>query len=128
MKRVYPRTVVQNPLTVLRKAGYAPFRDPQTGEESFVIRLTKEFYPRFHLYVEENASGVSFNLHLDQKKPSYGDNHAHAGEYEGSTVEKEMERIEGWVAAVHRESIGAMQRPKTAPAPEKKSWLSKLFG
>jgi hypothetical protein len=97
MKRAYSSEIVQNPLAVLRKAGYAPFRDPQTGDESFIIRLTPEFYPRFHLYVENNPPTVSFNLHLDQKKPSYGQGHAHSGEYEGSTVEKEMERIDGWV-------------------------------
>lgn len=103
MKRLYTLEQVPNPLLVLRRAGYSPFRDPQSGEESFILRLTSEFYPRFHLYVEDTPGGISFNLHLDQKKPSYGSGPAHAGEYEGSAIEREMERIDGWVRAVSKE-------------------------
>lgn len=97
MKVAYDKTVLRNPLAVLRKAGYSHFVDPNTGGESFVLRLTSEFYPRFHLYVEEKHDEITFNLHLDQKKPSYGTSHAHSGEYEGPTIEKEMRRIDGWV-------------------------------
>jgi len=103
MKRTYPVSQVQNALEVLRKAGYSYFRDPQSGEESFVLRLTTEYYPRFHLYVESEHNQVTFNLHLDQKKPSYGDNTKHSGEYTGPTIEKEMQRIDSWVRAVARE-------------------------
>jgi len=136
MKQAYPLNVVQNPLAVLRKAGYSYFKDPQTGDESFIIRLTPEFYPRFHLYVESNASTVSFNLHLDQKKASYGENHAHSGEYDGPTIEKEMARIDGWVKAENRSNQSKNQEPnkqannsKGEKEPKtKKSWLAKLFG
>ena len=100
MKVLYDKSVMHSPLAVLRKAGYSPFMDPQSGEHSFVLRLTSEFYPRFHLYVDEKGGEVTFNLHLDQKKPSYGANHMHGGEYEGSTIEKEMRRIDGWVKFV----------------------------
>ncbi len=122
MKKSYPIDVVQNPLAVLRKAGYSPFRDPQTGDESFIVRLSSDFYPRFHLYVELNASTVSFNLHLDQKKPSYGEGHAHSGEYEGSTIENEMARIDGWVKHESKTNQSKNQEPKT-----KQSWLARLF-
>ena len=124
MKKAYPQELVPNPLSVLRRAGYSPFRDPQTGDESFIIRLTPEFYPRFHLYVEHSGSNVSFNLHLDQKKPSYGEGHAHSGEYEGATIEKEMARIDSWVrASTHGQ---AEEKPK-APAA-RRGFLAKLFG
>ncbi|MEK7183677.1 MAG: hypothetical protein AAB776_03535 [Patescibacteria group bacterium] len=103
MKRTCPVSEVQNALEVLRKAGYSYFRDPQSGEESFILRLTSEFYPRFHLYVENEHHEVTFDLHLDQKKPSYGDNTKHSGEYTGSTIEKEMQRIDSWIKAVNRE-------------------------
>ncbi|MFA5945535.1 MAG: hypothetical protein WC802_01320 [Patescibacteria group bacterium] len=125
MKKAYTNNLVPNPLTVLRKAGYSPFRDPQTGDESFIIRLTSEFYPRFHLYVEHSGSSVSFNLHLDQKKPSYGEGHAHGGEYEGSTIEREMGRIDGWVRAGHRTLDTEHQEYHAKPV--KQSWISKLF-
>ena len=93
MKVVYEKVVMHSPLAVLRKAGYSPFTDPQSGERSFVLKLTSEFYPRFHLYVDEKNCEVTFSLHLDQKKPSYGANQMHGGEYEGPTIEKEMRRI-----------------------------------
>ena len=98
MKVTYDAATVPNPLLVLRRAGYAAFRDPVTHEESFVLRLSADFYPRFHLYVDETVGGdVVFSLHLDQKKPSYGSGPAHGGEYSGSTIEREMQRIDGWV-------------------------------
>ena len=34
-----------------------------------------------------------FNLHLDQKKPTYEGHVAHSGEYDGELVEEEAERI-----------------------------------
>jgi len=34
-----------------------------------------------------------FNLHLDQKQPSYAGAHAHNAEYEGEIVEREIERL-----------------------------------
>ena len=100
MKRTYKASELPNPVEILRKAGYSYFRDPQSGEESFVLRLTSEFYPRFHLYLEDTVSDVTFSLHLDQKQPSYGDHNMHSGEYDGPTVEKEMQRIDGWVRAM----------------------------
>jgi hypothetical protein len=99
MKRTYSKAEAQNPVEILRKAGYAFFRDPQSGEESFVVRLTPEFYPRLHLYVEHDSEQVTFNLHLDQKKPSYGANTQHSGEYDGPIIESELKRIDSWVRA-----------------------------
>lgn len=127
MKVAYDANVVPNPLLVLRQAGYAPFRDPVTGDESFIIRLTSEFYPRFHLYVEEKGSEVIFSLHLDQKKPSYGSGPAHGGEYEGSTVEREMRRIDSWVQATKDEMIDEPAHAEVKHA-DKKSWWKKMFG
>lgn len=97
MKVIYDSLVMHSPLVVLRKAGYSAFVDPKTGEESFVLRLTSEFYPRFHLYVKEKGDEVIFDLHCDQKKSSYGSGHMHNGEYDGPMIEKEMRRIDGWV-------------------------------
>lgn len=120
MKVTYDKSVMHSPLAVLRKAGYSAFTDPQSGEESFVLRLTPEFYPRFHLYVAEKGEEVSFSLHLDQKKPSYGSNHAHSGEYEGPTIEKEMRRIDGWVNHVDPDERDAA--PTELPRAQTKPW------
>ncbi|MBI5404821.1 MAG: hypothetical protein HY976_01215 [Candidatus Kerfeldbacteria bacterium] len=83
-----------NSRVALQRAGYAAFRDPRTGSESYVRRLSNGFYPRFHLYAEERGAHLQLNLHLDQKQPSYGGgSHMHSGEYDGSTVEREMARL-----------------------------------
>ncbi len=117
----FPKSRVNNPLAILRKAGYAPFTDPKTGSESFTLRLTAEFYPRFHLYLNEDGEDIIFSLHLDQKKPSYGTNHMHSGEYDGPTVEKEADRIKRWVAA----TVGEGSRTVAIESDEEKG---NLFG
>ncbi|MEK7632627.1 MAG: hypothetical protein AAB473_02440 [Patescibacteria group bacterium] len=128
MKVTYDKAVMHSPLAVLRKAGYSAFTDPQSGESSFVLRLTGEFYPRFHLYVDHKNDEVTFSLHLDQKKPSYGSNHMHSGEYEGPTIEKEMRRIDGWVKFVEPEQENERSERSGLPLSEmsdgqaKKPW------
>lgn len=97
-------SLVGNPLEALRRSGYIPFRDPKSGEHSFVCRLGPDFYPRFHLYLKEDREYITFSLHLDQKQPSYsGANHMHNGEYEGEHVARELERIRGWLTYTHKE-------------------------
>lgn len=124
MKVVYDKSVIQSPLAVLRKAGYSPTVDPVTHEESFMLRTSGELYPRFHLYVKERGSEVTFSLHFDQKKASYGTDHAHNGEYEGPMITKEMRRIDGWVGSVSspllsKEGSGVVGATET---PTKKPW------
>ena len=76
----------------MRSCGYS--FDRQEGEEwSFKRHLSNQDYPRFHAYVHQEEDALVVNLHLDQKKPSYGTNHAHSGEYDGSLVLDECERI-----------------------------------
>lgn len=87
----------QTPEQLLRQAGYAYLTDPYTGQESYVRRLGRGFYPRFHLYLEERNGQAIFNLHLDQKQASYAGAHAHNAEYDGEVVEREMARIKSYV-------------------------------
>jgi len=77
----------ENLYRFLRKCGYAPFYD------SYLKVLSSSGYPRFHLYIKEEKNQYIFNLHLDQKKPSYGKETVHSGEYDGKVVEEEGERI-----------------------------------
>ena len=93
MKLHFKKPLPATPLALLRRAGYQPFTDPKTNEESFTRKLTPEFYPRYHIYVKETDTVVTFDLHLDQKKPNYSGNHMHSGEYEGRAVEDEVARI-----------------------------------
>lgn len=78
---------------IIKKAGYTYITDYKTGQESFVRRLSKEYYPRFHIYLHDEAERTVVNIHLDQKKASYPGAHAHNAEYEGETVKNELDRI-----------------------------------
>ena len=77
----------------LRKAAYSYIRDRRSGQDSFVRRLGSGFYPRFHMYFNEDGGKIIFNLHLDQKQASYQGAHMHNAEYEGEQVAAEIARL-----------------------------------
>ena len=82
----------------LRHAGYGLISDREAGQISFARRLTRDFYPRFHVYFieEKKPAGetlVIFNLHLDQKRPGYQGFSRHNAEYDGAVVEQEAARL-----------------------------------
>ncbi|MBT3816848.1 MAG: hypothetical protein HOG08_00705 [Candidatus Magasanikbacteria bacterium] len=81
------------PKQLMRSCGYAEIYDQKTRKTSYVKTFGAGFYPRFHVYLDMKDNGFMVNLHLDQKKPSYGSNHAHNAEYDGTRVEQEGERI-----------------------------------
>ncbi len=90
----------QNPEQFLRQsAGYAHIHSHHTGHDSYVRRMSRDHYPRFHVYIKLDGERVIFDLHLDQKKTSYQGSHAHNAEYEGDTVEREVARIKGLIKA-----------------------------
>lgn len=84
---------------LIKRCGFAEIWDRRTGQTSFVRRLGRYHYPRFHLYIEEDGlQQIIYNLHLDQKKPSYEGAPAHSADYEGEILEKEAERIRNIIA------------------------------
>ncbi|MFH1582711.1 MAG: hypothetical protein ABIB72_00120 [Candidatus Falkowbacteria bacterium] len=103
MKLILNKNILdQAPESLLRQAGYAYLTDRHTGQVSYVRRLNRGFYPRFHLYLEEQSSQVILNLHLDQKQASYEGAHAHNAEYDGDLVEQEMARIKGFTSSIFK--------------------------
>lgn len=82
----------------MRRCGYAEIHDRLSGKTSYVRRLSWNFYPRFHAYLEADGERLMIDLHLDQKKPSYHGSAAHSGEYNGEAVEREAERIKALLA------------------------------
>jgi hypothetical protein len=83
---------------ILEEAGYHAFIDPNTGKQSFVLRLGTRFYPRYHVYINRyTAEGGEIDIHVDQKHVSYEGQRAHSGEYDGPLVEEEAARIQRWV-------------------------------
>jgi hypothetical protein len=77
----------ENITNIIRKIGY------YSQNDSFIKPLERGGYPRFHLYIKEENDKLIFNLHLDQKKPVYKTVTDHAGEYEGTIIENEAQRI-----------------------------------
>ncbi len=89
----------QSSYNLLRRAGYAVFRDPNTSETSYTRKLSRDYYPRFHIYVTKDTMGeLELNLHLDQKHASYKGQKAHSGEYDSDLVKQETERIKQFTA------------------------------
>lgn len=83
-------------VSIGRKIGYRPMGVDNGNEYSLVRELDRNKFPRFHIYAKRFSDNeISFNLHLDQKMPSYKESgaHAHSGEYEGDIIEKEAQRI-----------------------------------
>jgi len=81
--------VKENPVNMLRRLGYS-FQRHEGEEMSFVRPLAAAGYPRFHMYVKMNGVDMMINIHLDQKKETYGHDTRHHGEYEneGALVEE----------------------------------------
>jgi len=103
MKLIVSRKQLSEPPEMwLRHAGYAFIPKREEGEQSFARRLTRDFYPRFHVYFKSELSAageeqIVFNLHLDQKKPGYKGYNRHNAEYDGEVVAQEMARLQSLV-------------------------------
>lgn len=83
-----------NIVNLVREIGYRPLKYTSEGQLNCVRAMGGgQDYPRFHIYLKEEKDIITFNVHLDQKKPSYEGSSAHAGEYDGDTVKNEVERI-----------------------------------
>ncbi len=137
------------PATWLRRAGYTFIVDHQSGQESFVRRLDRDFYPRFHLYLQENQENslIFFNLHLDQKKASYAGQTRHSADYDGELVEAEIARLSTLLLPINPSAFRTPDSasaapvasqgdilsrlsaplPVQSPVPSKKSWWQKIF-
>ncbi len=82
-----------NIINLMREIGYNPIAQTAEGELNCVRPLAGHDYPRFHIYLKESKDILAFNIHLDQKKPSYEGTAAHGGDYESETVKDEVNRI-----------------------------------
>lgn len=81
-----------SPRVLIRRCGYGEIVNRE-GQISYIRVFGPSGYPRFHAYLDKTQDDFSINLHLDQKKPSYGGQTAHSGEYDGKVVEAESNRI-----------------------------------
>lgn len=82
----------------LRRAGFAYIYDNIREHGSYVKRLSRDYYPRLHVYVMEKKDQtgrelIVIEMHLDQKKASYEGTKMHSAEYDGEVVEAEIENL-----------------------------------
>jgi hypothetical protein len=83
-----------NIVNLARTIGYKLIGNTPDNEFNLVRALAANGYPRFHLYLKEQNGNLIFNLHLDQKKPSYKGQTAHSGDYDSDLVNAEKLRIQ----------------------------------
>lgn len=86
--------IFENPTILLRRAGYIFQHHTENNEMSFIKPMSQSGYPRFHIYAKLEENNLKINIHLDQKKNTYGDETRHHGEYEDNPIlESELERL-----------------------------------
>ena len=83
----------ENLQTIMRRLGYKPIGHSDRGELNCVRPIAGD-YPRFHAYIKEEGDQLIFNIHLDQKRPSYGNETAHSGDYDSEVVRDEVAFIQ----------------------------------
>lgn len=105
----------EQPPSLLRRAGYTYIHDRKSGQDSFVRRLGRNFYPRFHCRIFEQANQITLTLHLDQRPTRYEGAPAHAAENDTAVVQREVERLQEIV------DKGQMVDDKTEEKHRKKS-------
>lgn len=76
----------------MRTVGYAKYVNGE-GIESYVRRVSGFDFPRFHVYIEDQAEHMTLSIHIDHKAHTYDGVKAHSGEYQGSLIEHELGRI-----------------------------------
>lgn len=120
MKIFLPANLKINVINFVRQLGYAQHFDRLNNRQSFVKRLTRDEFPRFHIYVEKNLEGNSYlTLHLDQKRPIYQAGSSHNADYDGRLVEYEAGKIK-------KNIYDSLNKNEAADLDEKKGFLSKL--
>lgn len=126
MKQFFPGPLTDNGRNILRRLGYGEQRT-RAGQISYVRRVSGERFPRYHAYVEDTNGGLQVNLHVDQKEASYEGTSAHAGEYEGSVVDREMRRIVEFVEELNT-GASSPAHDSTSSTEKKKGFWGTLLG
>ena len=96
MKMIVNGPFKNNINNLMRDLGYHFQGEDPTAKELGFAR-PRIGYPRLHLFIKPDKDNLALSLHLDQKKPIYQGAVAHAGEYDGPVVEREMARIKQYL-------------------------------
>ncbi|MDH4330825.1 MAG: hypothetical protein OEV93_04705 [Candidatus Moranbacteria bacterium] len=92
--KIQVKNIKENPVSLLRRAGYTFQHHTDRDEMSFVRPLARAGFPRFHMYAKMEERDLMISIHLDQKKETYGKDTRHHGEYENDgALMEEVQRI-----------------------------------
>ncbi len=87
----------ENTASFFRRIGYV-FVRRENDEMSFIKTLARSGYPRFHIFAHMERDDLIINIHLDQKKETYGSGARHHGEYGDSEIlNEEIKRIKSLI-------------------------------
>jgi len=92
MELKFKEKLNENGEFLLKRCGYAQIYDTKFDKISYVRRLSQEYYPRYHCYIN-SEDPLILSLHIDQKKVSYEGFTAHSGDYDSDLVKTELKRI-----------------------------------
>ena len=92
MKFILKGSNKENPHGLIKRTNYH-FQCEDQRKSKFNFTRPARDYPKFHLFLKIIGENLAFNIHLDQKKPSYGKFTAHSGEYDAEIIETEAQRI-----------------------------------
>lgn len=82
-----------NEKNIMRRCGYMPWRDPRSGEHSYIRRLGAGYYPRFHIKTRNEGRALIFDLHLDSRRPMHKKGIRTYEDEESQVVSIEADRI-----------------------------------
>lgn len=121
MKQFFPGPINEHARNLMRRVGYGE-QQTRSGQLSYTKRISGERFPRYHAYVEDKDGGIQINLHVDQKEASYQGTSAHAGEYEGPLVEREMQRLAAFVTQLKSSSNTPLSSSSSNTKTKKGFW------
>jgi len=95
--------IVENPryneTYFMRDCSYKPWRDPRSGNTSFIRRLGRSYYPRFHIKARRGDNhSLIFDLHLDARRPMHRKGVRCYEDSESDVVQAEAARIRSLLA------------------------------
>lgn len=84
----------RNYLVAMRSCGYKPWRNPKTGQQSFIRRTGAGFYPRFHcLMFRDREDNIIADVHFDKIRPMHKLGVRSYEDFESPVVQDEAARI-----------------------------------
>src|SRR3990167_10355122 len=87
-----------SPENLMRQVGYLAWVDPRTSKRSFIKKVSRAFYPRFHIHMfRDTKNNIYVDLHFDARKPLHKIV-ARSSENNSPVVLQEADRIKNILA------------------------------